>query len=365
MPLVYPLLLYLLVRMLWIGLRRRDAGEHARRPLRAARPGQLAGDRGRLPARLSRRAERHELERHRRRLRGRDRRRPDRRRPRSSTATFPSDNAERRHVRAGRSTSPTCPFEQALTWSGQLGRPARRARRRDRASTCSPACCASSSGGACAGPISGSSLAYAWVAFPFTLYARCPTPTTRSSRRSCWPRCGRRRAAGRARRVARAGGADEVRAAGARAAVRDASAATRTRTIVSLRARLRAWPRRSAFAPVLAHNDLRSFWDASIAFQARARLAVLGLGAVRPGRVDRHVAARRAGRRGRCVPSALAFVPRRRDVVGLAALQRGDPDRAAARRHALVLPLHPVVLPARDARAAGALGRAVRVAARA
>ncbi|MEY2517743.1 MAG: hypothetical protein QOJ89_5101, partial [bacterium] len=32
-PLVYPLLLYLLARMLWIGLRSREAGEQARRPL--------------------------------------------------------------------------------------------------------------------------------------------------------------------------------------------------------------------------------------------------------------------------------------------------------------------------------------------
>ena len=67
----------------------------------------------------------------------------------------------------------------------------------------------------------------------------------------------------------------------------------------------------------VAHNDLRSFWDASIAFQAErgSPFSIWGLyegaGSTRPARRAG------AGRRRRVV---LALVPRRRDVVGLAAL---------------------------------------------
>ena len=52
-PLVYPPLLYLLGRMLWIGLRRRDVEAQFAHTARALRAGALAGDRGRLPASAS------------------------------------------------------------------------------------------------------------------------------------------------------------------------------------------------------------------------------------------------------------------------------------------------------------------------
>ena len=71
-PLVYPPLLYLLLRMLARGSRRPRAGRppRARRRMAAApaRAGPLARARGRVPDRLSRRAQRHRLERDRRRL---------------------------------------------------------------------------------------------------------------------------------------------------------------------------------------------------------------------------------------------------------------------------------------------------------
>ena len=85
-----------------------------------------------------------------------------------------------------------------------------------------------------------------------------------------------------------------------------------------------------AFVPVLANNSLRSFWDASIAFQAErgSPFSVWGLyeGAWIDVVQDVLQALAVLG------AVVLAIVPRRRDVVGLAALERGDHHRAAARR---------------------------------
>jgi hypothetical protein len=74
-----------------------------------------------------------------------------------------------------------------------------------------------------------------------------------------------------------------------------------------------------AFAPVLVHNDLRSFWDATIAFQAQrgSPFSIWGL-------YDPDVAWLDVAQRGVQVATvvlalALAVVPRRRDRVGLAA----------------------------------------------
>ena len=74
----------------------------------AARAGLVAGGRARLPGRLPRRPERHELERDRRRLLGRDRRRPDRRRRAAVRRRLP-ERQRRTATRTGRSTTtPTC-----------------------------------------------------------------------------------------------------------------------------------------------------------------------------------------------------------------------------------------------------------------
>ena len=93
-PLAYPPLVYLLARMLWVGFR--GAGEG----LRPSAPDGLAGDRRRVPARLSDRAQHRRLGRHRRRLCGRDRRRPHHARPdRLGPERVPLRQSLRRHLR--------------------------------------------------------------------------------------------------------------------------------------------------------------------------------------------------------------------------------------------------------------------------
>ena len=94
MPLVYPLLAYLLARMLWLGFR---GGER----LRPSAPTALARDRGGGPDRLPGDDQRRRLGRDRRRLRGHDRRRQAGRR-RADLRRRPVSRRQqvRRHVRA-------------------------------------------------------------------------------------------------------------------------------------------------------------------------------------------------------------------------------------------------------------------------
>jgi hypothetical protein len=75
----------------------------------------------------------------------------------------------------------------------------------------------------------------------------------------------------------------------------------------------------AAFAPALAHNDLRSFWDATIAFQAKrgSPFSIWGYYDPDVGWLD---SAQRAVQVAAvALALALAVVPRRRDLVGLAA----------------------------------------------
>ena len=72
------------------------------------------------------------------------------------------------------------------------------------------------------------------------------------------------------------------------------------------------------FVPVVAHNSLRSFWDASVAFQFQRGSPFSVWGLYEGAWIDVVQ---------RCVQGValvgavvLAFVPRRRDIVGLAAL---------------------------------------------
>ena len=109
-----------------------------------------------------------------------------------------------------------------------------------------------------------------------------------------------------------------------------------------------------AFAPLLGHFDLRSFWDATIAFQAQRGSPFSIWGLYDPdvswlSYAQRAVqVAARAARAGARLRPAAARPRRPRE------LQRGDHHRAAARRDALVLPLPAVVLRPRHDRAAGA-----------
>ena len=169
-PLVYPVLLYLLARVLLAGFRL--AGP--RGPAGASRAADAAGRRARVPDRVPGRAERGGLERDRRGLRRRGGRGPDRgRRPALRRGLLHRRRA-RRHLRAGelpalRAVRAGAPLERTLGRSacgprrGHQLRPAR-----DR-----PAC--SCSGGVCGAVADGSALgvalAYGWVAYPYTAFA--------------------------------------------------------------------------------------------------------------------------------------------------------------------------------------------------
>jgi hypothetical protein len=73
-----------------------------------------------------------------------------------------------------------------------------------------------------------------------------------------------------------------------------------------------------AFVPVVAHNSPRSFFDATIAFQAQRGSPFSVWGLYEGAWIDKlQLAVQIAAVAGAV---ALAFVPRRRDLVGLAAL---------------------------------------------
>ena len=110
-----------------------------------------------------------ELQRHRRRLRGRDRRRPDRRRQRALRRLSEGQRAAATRT-ARSSTSPTCPSSRRCRGAGA-------------GTTCRPRTRAAIAfdllaclllfliGRRVRGPDLGVLLAYAWVTYPFTLYA--------------------------------------------------------------------------------------------------------------------------------------------------------------------------------------------------
>ena len=113
-PLVYPPLVYLLCRMLWIGFKGQRDG------LNPSAPAHLARDRDDVPDRLPRRAQHRRLGRDRRRLRRHHRRRPHhpRRPPLRREAPSPKDNP------FGDTYGPAnyyayVPFELALPWDGE------------------------------------------------------------------------------------------------------------------------------------------------------------------------------------------------------------------------------------------------------
>ena len=163
-PLAYPCLLYLLVRMLLLASGRGTSP-------RAAAPagaGAVAGGRRDLPGRLPRRPQRHQLERDRRRLRGRDRRRPSW--CTASTCTATGRTTTPTATPTGRSTTtPTSRSAPIFGWSGTW----------DDLPAAHAAAIAFDLltllglyflGRRMRGPTLGVVLAYAWAAYPFTLY---------------------------------------------------------------------------------------------------------------------------------------------------------------------------------------------------
>jgi hypothetical protein len=311
-PLVYPLLVYLLGRMLWIGLRPRDP-EQERRPLELLVPVSwlsiavifLIGFRVALNVTRSnvvdvgyagvigadRFADGHKL-----------------------YGAFPSDNAY------GDTYGPVVyaayvPFEQALPWSGRWDDlPAAHAA----AITFDLLACLLCFliGRRVRGPDLGIVLAYAWVTFPFTLYASMTNSNDALVAvlvlAALW-------AAGRP---------------AARGALIALAGLTKFAPLV-LAALFATYPRPGrrglawfaggfavafalAFVPVLAHNDLRSFWDATIAFQATRGSPFSIWGLYEGAWIDVvQIGVQMVAVAGAV---ALALVPRRRDLVGLAAL---------------------------------------------
>ena len=243
------------------------------------------------------------------------------------------------------------PFEQALPWSGRwddLPAAHGAAIAFDLLTLLLPV---PARAGASAGPRWASCSPTRWAAYPFTLYvANCNTndALVAALRRRGAPRRVASPAA-RGAATALAGltkfaplalaplfatyGAPRRAAAGRSLAVRRSRFA-RDRGGVSLPGP----PARRVAAHVLRPHDR---------LPGRPRVAVLDLGALRLGRAP----ARAGSSRRSCSPLVAAFLPRRRDVVGLAALGGRGRDRAAARRDALVLPLPRVVPPARAGRA--------------
>jgi hypothetical protein len=312
-PLVYPPLLYLLGRMLWIGLRRRDAERQLRRPLELIVPVRwlavaivfLLGFRVALNVTRS-----NVIDVGYAGVIGADRFGDGR----ALYGAFPSDNQN------GDTYGPVVyaayvPFEQALPWSGKWDDlPAAHAAAISFDLLACLLCFLI--GRRVRGPDLGIVLAYAWVTYPFTLYASMTNSND---------------ALVAALVLAALWAASRPLARGAWIAL---AGLTKFAPLV-LAPLYATHPRPGkrgvvlfgagflvagllAFVPLLAHNTLRAFWDASIAFQAKRGSPFSVWGLYQGAWLDTvQLGVQIAAVAGAVV---LALVPRRRDVVGLAAL---------------------------------------------
>jgi hypothetical protein len=312
-PLIYPLLLYLLGRMLWIGLRRRDVEAQFSTPLELNVPVRwlaiavvfLVGFRVALNVTRS-----NVIDVGYAGVIGADRFADGR----ALYGKFPNDNQN------GDTYGPAVyaayvPFEQALPWSGQWDDlPAAHAAAIAFDLLACLLCFLI--GRRVRGPDLGVVLAYAWVTFPFTLYASMTNSND---------------ALVAALVLAALWAAGRPAARGAWLAL---AGLTKFAPLVlaPLYATYPRWSVRSVglfaigfivaavlvFVPVVAHNSLRSFWNASIAFQFQRGSPFSVWGLYEGAWIDVVQ---------RCVQVVavvgavvLAFVPRRRDIVGVAAL---------------------------------------------
>jgi len=311
-PLVYPLLLYLLARMLWVGLRR-DDGETARAPLGLLVPVTwlavavvfLLGFRVALNVTRS-----NVIDVGYAGVIGADRFADGR----ALYGAYPSDNQN------GDTYGPAVyiayvPFEQALPWSGKWDD--------------LPAAHAASIafdllacllcyliGRQVRGPTLGVVLAYCWVTFPFTLYASMTNSNDALVAAlvlaAVWAAA---RPVARGALVALAGLTKFAPLLLAPLFACHPRPRLRYMALFALGFLLAAG---LAFVPLLAHNSLRSFWDASIAFQAERGSPFSVWGLYEGAWIDHVQTAVQVATVLGAI--ALAFVPRRRDVVGLAAL---------------------------------------------
>ncbi|MDX6679017.1 MAG: hypothetical protein QOE31_3069 [Solirubrobacteraceae bacterium] len=312
-PLVYPLLLYLLGRMLWIGLRRGDVVEQARRPLRLLVPVSwltiavifLVGFRVALNVSRTNVIDVGYAS-----VIGADRFADGR----TLYGAFPKDN------QYGDTYGPVVylaylPFEQALPWSGRWDDlPAAHAA----AIVFDLLACLLCFlvGRRVRGPDLGVVMAYAWVTFPFTLYASMTNANDALVAvlvlAALW-------AAGRpaARGAMIALGGLTKFAPLALAPLYATYPRASPRTIAWFAGGLLVAVA-LACVPVLAHNDLRSFWDATIGFQSQRGSPFSVWGLYEGAWID--VVQRAVQMLAVAGALVLAFVPRRRDIVGLAAL---------------------------------------------
>jgi len=314
-PLVAPLLAYLLGRMLWVGLRGRDADQQARQPLALLVPLRwmviavifLVGFRVALNVTRS-----NVIDVGYAGVIGADRFVDGR----QLYGAFPSDNA------FGDTYGPVVyaayvPFEQAMTWSGSW----------DELPAAHGAAIAFDLlacllcflvGRRVRGPTLGVALAYGWVTFPFTLFVSMSNAND---------------ALVAALVLAALWAAARAPARGALLALASltkfAPLALAPLFATHPRPRLRtiAWftlgfavTAAIAFIPVLAHNNLRDFWDATIGFQAQRGSPFSPWGLYDPDVSWLDTAQRVVQGAGVLLALVLAFVPRRRDLVGLAAL---------------------------------------------
>jgi hypothetical protein len=316
-PLVYPLLLYLLGRMLWIGLRRRDGPRLARQPLELLVPMSwltiavvfLLGFRVALNVTRS-----NVIDVGYAGVIGADRFADGR----ALYGAFPSDNQN------GDTYGPVVyaayvPFEQALPWSGHWDDlPAAHAAAIAFDLLACLLCFLV--GRRVRGPDLGVVLAYAWVTYPFTLYASMTNANDALVPAlvlaALWAA---QRPLARGALLALAGLTKfaPLVLAPLYAAHSAPGGRRRWRSFASFGAGF-VVACVLAFVPVLAHNDLRSFWDASIAFQAQRGSPFSIWGLYEGAWLDTvQLAVQIVALAGAL---ALALVPRRRDLVGLAAL---------------------------------------------
>lgn len=312
-PLVYPLLLYLLARMLWIGLRRGDVEATARAPLGLLVPVTwlavavvfLLGFRVALNVTRS-----NVIDVGYAGVIGADRFADGR----ALYGAYPTDNQN------GDTYGPAVyiaymPFEQALPWSGKWDD--------------LPAAHAASIafdllacllcyliGRQIRGPDLGVVLAYCWVTFPFTLYASMTNSNDALVAAlvlaAVWAAA---RPVARGALIALAGLTKFAPLLLAPLFACHPRPRLRYVALFALGFLLAAG---LAFVPLLAHNSLRSFWDASIAFQAERGSPFSVWGLYEGAWIDHVQTAVQVVTVLGAI--ALAFVPRRRDVVGLAAL---------------------------------------------
>jgi len=313
-PLVYPLLAYLLARMLWIGLRRAGAEEQARRPLALLVPVSwlavavifLVGFRVALNVTNS-----NVIDVGYAGVIGADR-------VVDGTplyGKFPSDNA------SGDTYGPVVydayvPFEQALPWSGRWDDlPAAHAAAIAFDLLAVALCFLI--GRRVRGPDLGVLLAYAWTTYPFTLYALMSNSNDAL-------------VAVLVLAAVLAAGSAPVRGALVALAGLTKFAPLALAPLFALRPRPRlrsaavfaagfAGAALLAFAPLLGNLDLREFWDHTIAFQAQRGSPFSIWGLYDPDVAWLDVVQRGVQVAGALLAVALAFVPRRRDIVGLAA----------------------------------------------